>query len=65
MDFAMPAAITQDVNRLRDFIRTQIVPDLSSWTQKRQIPDTLLHLLGAGGWFGIKVKGERLIRGTA
>jgi alkylation response protein AidB-like acyl-CoA dehydrogenase len=65
MDFAIPAAITQDLNRLKDFIRTQIVPDLSSWAQKRQIPDTMLHLLGAGGWYGIKVKGERLIRGSA
>ena len=65
MDFAIPAAITQDLNRLKDFIRTQIVPDLSSWAQKRQIPDTLLHLLGAGGWYGIKMKGERLIRGSA
>jgi alkylation response protein AidB-like acyl-CoA dehydrogenase len=25
----------------------------------------MLHLLGAGGWYGIKVKGERLIRGSA
>jgi alkylation response protein AidB-like acyl-CoA dehydrogenase len=65
MDFAIPAAITQDLNRLKDFIRTQILPDLSTWTQKRQIPDTMLHLLGAGGWYGIKVKGERLIRGSA
>ncbi|MGD2015325.1 MAG: acyl-CoA dehydrogenase family protein [Desulfobacterales bacterium] len=65
MDFEIPAAITQDVSRLRDFIQTQIIPDLSSWTQKRQIPDTLLQLLGAGGWFGIKVEGERLKRGSA
>ncbi|MGD8210447.1 MAG: acyl-CoA dehydrogenase family protein [Desulfobacterales bacterium] len=65
MDFEIPAAITQDVSRLRDFIQTQIIPDLSSWTQKRQIPDTLLQLLGAGGWFGIKVEGGRLKRGSA
>ena len=65
MDFAIPAAITQDLNRLKDIIRTQIVPDLSSWTQKQKMPDTFLHLLGAGGWYGIKMKGERLIRGSA
>jgi len=64
MDFVIPAAIIQDVNRLRDFIRTQIVPDLSSWAQKQKMPDTFLHLLGAGGWYGIKMKGERLIRGS-
>ncbi len=65
MDFEIPAAITQDLNRLKDIIRTQIVPDLSSWTQKQKMPDTFFHLLGAGGWYGIKMKGERLIRGSA
>jgi len=64
MDFAIPAAITQDLNQLKDIVRTQIVPDLSSWTQKQKMPDTFLHLLGAGGWYGIKMKGERLIRGS-
>ena len=65
MDFAIPAAITHDLNQLKDIVRTQIVPDLSSWAQKQKMPDTFLHLLGAGGWYGIKMKGERLIRGSA
>ena len=65
MDFAIPAAITQDLNQLKDIVRTQIVPNLSSWAQKQKMPDTFLHLLGAGGWYGIKMKGERLIRGSA
>jgi alkylation response protein AidB-like acyl-CoA dehydrogenase len=65
MDFAIPTAITQDVNRLRDFIRTHIAPGLSSWAQEQNMPDTFLHLLGAGGWYGIKMKGERLIRESA
>ena len=64
MDFAIPAAITQDLNQLKDIVRTQIVPNLSSWAQKQKMPDTFLHLLGAGGWYGIKMKGERLIRGS-
>jgi hypothetical protein len=37
MDFAIPAVISQDLDRIRDFIRTQLVPDLSSWTQKQKI----------------------------
>ena len=65
MDFAIPAAITQDLNQLKDIVRTQIVPNLSSWAQKQKMPDTFSHLLGAGGWYGIKMKGERLIRGSA
>lgn len=65
MDFAIPAAISQDLDRLRDFIRTQLVPDLPSWTQKQKIPDTFFHRMGEGGWYGFKTKGGRLIRGPA
>ncbi len=65
MDFAMPAAISQDLDRLRDFIRIQLVPDLPSWTQKQKMPETFFHHMGAGGWYGFKVKGGRLVRGSA
>jgi short/branched chain acyl-CoA dehydrogenase len=65
MDFTIPTAISQDLNRLRDFIRTQIVLDLPSWTQKQKIPDTFFHLMGKSGWYGFKIKGGRLIRGSA
>ena len=65
MDFAIPAAINEDLNRLKDIIRTQIAPDLASWAEKQKMPDTFLQLLGAGGWYGIKMKGKRLTRGSA
>jgi hypothetical protein len=57
MDFAIPAAISQDLGRLRDFIRTQLVPDLPSWAQKQKIPDRFFHRMGEGGWYGFKIKG--------
>ena len=65
MDFAIPTAVSQDLDGLRDFIRTRLVPDLPSWTHRQKIPDTFFHLMGAGGWYGIKIKGGRLIRGSA
>ena len=65
MDFAMPATISQDLDRLRDFIRTQLVPNLPSWTHKQKISDRFFHLMGEGGWYGFKIKGGRLIRGSA
>ena len=65
MDFTIPAAISQDLDRLRDFIPTQLVPDLPSWTQKQKIPATFSQLMGEGGWYGINIKGGRLIRGSA
>jgi len=65
LDFAIPAAISQDLDRLRDFIPTQLVPDLPSWTQKQKIPATFFHRMGEGGWYGFKIKGGCLIRGSA
>ena len=65
MDFAIPAAISQDLDRLRAFIRNQLVPDLLSWTQQQKMPETFFHRMGAGGWYGFKVKGGRLVRGSA
>ena len=65
MDFAIPAAISQDLDRLRDFIRIQLVPDLPSWTRKQKMPETFFHRMGAGGWYGFKVDGGRLVRGSA
>ena len=65
MDFAIPAAISQDLDRLRDFIRIQLVPDLPSWTRKQKMPKTFFQRMGAGGWYGFKVKDGRLVRGSA
>jgi short/branched chain acyl-CoA dehydrogenase len=65
MDFGIPTAISQDLDRLRDFIRTQLVPNLPSWTQKQKIPATFFHLMGKSSWYGFKIKGGRLIRGSA
>jgi alkylation response protein AidB-like acyl-CoA dehydrogenase len=65
MDFAIPAAISQDLDRLKDFIRIQLVPDLPSWTRKQKMPQTFFHRMGAGGWYGFKVKAGRLVRGSA
>ena len=65
MGFAIPAAISQELNRFRDFVRIQLMPDLPSWTPKQKIPDTFSQLMGKGGWYGIKIKGGRLVRGSA
>jgi len=48
MDFAIPAAISQELNRFRDFVRTQLMPDLPSWTPKQKIPARFFQLMGEG-----------------
>ena len=65
MDFAIPAAVTRDLDQLKEFIQTKLVPDLPTWTQQQKIPDSFFKMMGDGGWYGLKMKDGRLIRGSA
>lgn len=65
MDFSIPSAVSDDLSRFKDAVRTGIIPDLKSWTQKQKVPDTFFRLMGEGGWFGFSIKGGRLTRGSA
>jgi alkylation response protein AidB-like acyl-CoA dehydrogenase len=65
MDFAIPAAVTEDLKRFKEFIRNHLIPDLPSWSQKREIPPQFFHQMGEHGWYNLEIKGGRLARGSA
>jgi len=65
MDFAIPAAVAKDIDIFKAFIKTCIMPDLSAWNRKREIPHTFFHSLGEQDWYGLKFKKDRLTRGSA
>jgi len=65
MDFAIPQAVSEDLARFQDFIKTHIVPNLPSWNRQRELPPAFFHHMGEGGWFGLKFKDGRLIRESA
>jgi alkylation response protein AidB-like acyl-CoA dehydrogenase len=65
MDFAIPAAISEDLARFKNFIKTRIVPDLPSWNRRRELPPAFFYQMGDGGWFGLKFKDGRLTRESA
>ena len=65
MDFAIPAAISQDLERFREFIRSQLSPNLSSWTHAQKMPPTFFSLMGKSGWYGFRIEGDSLARGSA
>ena len=65
MDFAAPASVTKDLQRLRKFIRTNIKPDLPTWIRQRELPTTFLRNMGQSGWYGVEFTGGRLNRGSA
>jgi len=65
MDFAIPQEVSEDLARFKDFIKTLIVPNLPSWNRQRELPPAFFQHMGAGGWFGLRFKDGRLIRGSA
>ena len=65
MDFAIPQAVSEDLARFKDFIKTHIGPNLPSWNRQRELPPAFFHHMGEGGWFGLKFKDGRLIRESA
>jgi alkylation response protein AidB-like acyl-CoA dehydrogenase len=65
MDFAVPADITEDMDKFEAFIKTDIIPDLPNWRHNRALPRTFFHKMGKQGWFGLKFDNKSLIRGSA
>jgi alkylation response protein AidB-like acyl-CoA dehydrogenase len=65
MDFAIPQAVSEDLARFKDFIKTHISPNLPSWNRQRELPPAFFHHMGEGGWFGLRFKDGRLIRESA
>jgi len=65
MDFAIPAGFAEDIDKFETFIKTDIVPDLPDWSDKRELPRTFFHKMGKQGWYGLKFDNGSLIRGSA
>jgi len=65
MDFGVPPSVSEDLSRFTEFIKTQLVPDLKSWTRQRELPPSFFRRMGEGGWFGLTLRNGRLTRGSA
>jgi len=65
MDFLIPTAFSDDIGRLKKFVHKTVKPALSAWHQKRQIPVEFFQEMGAGNWYGIKSKANRLVKESA
>jgi short/branched chain acyl-CoA dehydrogenase len=65
MDFAVPPALSKDLDRFREFIKNHLVTDLKSWIRKQELPPAFFQLMGEGGWFGLSFQQGRLTRESA
>jgi len=65
MDFAIPPEISEEVDSFEAFIKTDIIPNLPRWCQKRELPRTLFEKMGQQGWYGWKSDNGSLVRKSA
>ena len=65
MDFAIPAEISNEIDRFEAFIKSDIIPDLPRWCQNSELPRTLFEKMGNQGWYGWKSDNGSLVRKSA
>jgi alkylation response protein AidB-like acyl-CoA dehydrogenase len=65
MDFSIPNALIEDLERFKEFIKVHIEPQLTTWNQEREIPRPLFRAFGEGGWYGLQSRDNQLGKGSA
>jgi alkylation response protein AidB-like acyl-CoA dehydrogenase len=65
MDFSIPTGISNDLDRYRRFIQSDVTRELPAWYRDRAIPAKFFRSLGEGGWFGLATEKGRLVRRSA
>ncbi len=65
MDFSIPAEISEEIDRFEAFIKTDIMPELPGWCQRRGLPRTFFEKMGKQGWYGWKSDNGSLVRKSA
>jgi len=65
MDFLIPAALADEIASLKKFLKKNVTPELAGWYQNQEIPAQFFRRMGAGNWYGIGLKEDRLVKGSA
>jgi len=65
MDFLIPAALDDEIGSLKKFLKKNVKPELAAWYQNQEIPAQFFRKMGTGNWYGIELKEDRLVKGSA
>ena len=65
MDFSIPHGLSEEIIDFKKFIKTCIISEMPGWYRSQEIPTEFFREMGAGGWYGIELKEDRLLRGSA
>ena len=64
MDFSLPAGLSSELERFKEFIKVHVRSELSAWSKEKEIPPQFFEALGDGGWYGLQVKDNDVTRGS-
>ncbi|MFQ5485052.1 MAG: acyl-CoA dehydrogenase family protein, partial [Desulfobacterales bacterium] len=65
MDFSIPQAFIEEMDRFNLFLKKNMVSKLSKWYRDREIPRSFFREMGQEGWFGIYLKENELTQYSA
>lgn len=65
MDFLIPTAFSDALSSLKKFLKQKVRPELARWYQNQEIPVQFFREMGAGNWYGIELKENRPVKGSA
>ena len=65
MDFSIPRETLEQLERFKDFLRTNLAPGLSLWYEQGAIPRSFLALMARDGWFNFSFEDDRVVKQSA
>ncbi|MGD9235038.1 MAG: acyl-CoA dehydrogenase family protein [Desulfobacterales bacterium] len=65
MDFTIPDAISKNLAGFKQFLKDRVQSKLPEWYQRQEIPADFFREMGAGRWYGIVPKSNKLVKGSA
>lgn len=65
MDFTIPEDIQSDLAQFKDFLKTEVKPNFSSWYKNGSISMQFFRAFGEQGWYGMQWKDDRLVETSA
>lgn len=65
MNFNLPIAVTEEMERFKGFLNEYLTPELPAWYRQGAIPREFYRAMGKGRWFGFEMKNGDLIKQSA
>ena len=65
MDFTIPTDLSEEIDRFKETIDSELGHDLKKWYQSQELSRRLFEILGDGGWYGIHFDNDRLYQSSA